>query len=66
MTVRYTRLGCRVETTFVVCPNNSVQEHIVLSTEPQLSIEPDEGVGRSLGHPTPMRSPWGDPRRYRK
>ena len=50
MTVRYTRQGCKIETTYVIQPNGTYREEIVLSVDPThgLSLAVEERAGRSL------------------
>jgi len=49
MTVRFTKEGCRVETTCVIQPNGTYTESIELSVDPasQLSLVVEEGASRA-------------------
>jgi hypothetical protein len=53
VTVRITRQGCKVETIYVIQPNNTYTENIVLSVDPahHLSLAVEERAGRSLDVP---------------
>jgi hypothetical protein len=50
MTVRITRQGCKVETTYTIQPNHTYTEDIVLSVDPahHLSLAVEERAGCSL------------------
>jgi hypothetical protein len=53
MTVRITRQGCKVETTYIIQPNHTYTEDIVLSVDPahHLSLVVEARAGRSLDVP---------------
>jgi hypothetical protein len=53
MTVRMTRQGCKVETTYIIQPNHTYTEDIVLSVDPahHLSLTVEECAGRALDVP---------------
>ncbi len=55
MTVLYTRLGCKVETTFHAQPNGRIDEHVTLSVDRAGAIElaPEEPPGQFIGERAP-------------
>jgi hypothetical protein len=57
MTVRFTKQGCRVETTYTIQPNGTYTEAIELSVEPgsRLALAVEETAGRELGLRIPPR-----------
>jgi hypothetical protein len=53
MAVRITTQGCKVETTYIIHPNHTYIEDIVLSVDPahHLSLVVEERAGRSIDVP---------------
>jgi hypothetical protein len=50
MAVRFTRQGCKVETTYIIQPNHTYTEDIVMSVDPghHLSLVVEERAGRAI------------------
>jgi hypothetical protein len=53
MAVRFTRQGCKIETTYIIQPNHTYTEDIVLSVDPahHLSLVVEERAGRAIDAP---------------
>jgi hypothetical protein len=53
MAVRFTRQGCKVETTYIIQPNHTYTEDIVLSVDPahHLSLVVEERAGHAFNAP---------------
>jgi len=51
MPTRFTSLGCKVETTYIIQPNGQYREQIVLSVDPasDLSLAIEESARRTVG-----------------
>ena len=67
MTVRITRQGCKVETTYIIQPNHTYTEDIVLSVDPahHLSLVVEERTATLLALPKVLgiTPPFGTGRR---
>jgi hypothetical protein len=50
MAVRFTRQGCKVETTYIIQPNHTYTEDIVMSVDPahHLSLVVEERAGHAI------------------
>jgi len=50
MAIRFTPQGCKVETTYVICPNGTYTEQVVLSVDPAslLALAVEESAGRAV------------------
>jgi hypothetical protein len=51
MVIRFTPQGCKVDTAYIIQPNNTYREEIVLSVDPasQLALAVEESAGQAIG-----------------